>query len=135
MYCIAFLTVIWVACHNCFILTSLVGLVRSGMEIGDRLATAVGFTSGPGGAGYGSKQALVMHNYCAIGTDGGGPANGTQRAFCDVTDGLTFAARDKDAKRLRTALFMTEFGATSDAPTVCDTVLADDALPLSCSYP
>ncbi len=94
-------------------------LLYSGMEIGDRLATAVGFTSGPGGAGYETKQGLVMHNYCAIGTDGAGPANGTQRAFCDVTDGLTFAARDKDAKRLRTALFMTEFGATSDAPTVC----------------
>ena len=89
------------------------------MEIGDRLASAVGFSYGPGGAGYDSKQALVMHNYCAIGTDGAGPANGTQRAFCDVTDGLTFAARRKDAKRLHTGLFMTEFGATSDASTVC----------------
>ena len=53
----------------------------------------------------------------AIGTDGGGPQPGLQRAFCDVTDGLTFKQRAADGKRLNTALIMTEFGATSDVDT------------------
>eukprot|EP01043_Picozoa_sp_COSAG02_P104006 COSAG02_NODE_40003_length_410_cov_0.813505_1_plen_78_part_10 len=77
------------------------------MEIGDRLTTPVGFEVGPGGSAYDTKQALVLHNYCAIGTDGGGPQPGLQRALCNVTDGKTFAARDKDKRRLNTALFMT----------------------------
>jgi endoglycosylceramidase len=115
-------------------------ILYSGMEVGDRLTTAVGFEEGPGGPSYDAKQALVMHNYCAIGTDGGGPQPGTQRAFCDVTDGKTFAARDKDKRRLNTALFMTEFGATGTSATGLKevSVVADgaDALhpPVSWAY-
>ena len=92
-------------------------VLYSGMEIGDRLTTAVGFEAGPGGPAYDTKQALVMHNYCAIGTDGAGPQRGLQRALCNVTDGKTFAARDKDKRRLNTALFMTEFGAVGTSAT------------------
>jgi len=104
-------------------------LLYSGVEVGDRLTTAVGFEAGPGGHGYDAKQALVLHNYCAIGTDGKGPAGVPQRALCDVTDGKTFLARAKDAARLRTALFMTEFGATSGVPTGLKEIetVADDA--------
>jgi endoglycosylceramidase len=92
-------------------------VLYSGMEIGDRLTTPVGFDAGPGGPSYNTKQALVMHNYCAVGTDGAGPQRGLQRAFCNVTDGKTFAARDKDKRRLNTALFMTEFGAVGTSTT------------------
>ena len=56
-----------------------------------------------------------MHNYCAIGTDSGGLSPGPQRELCDVTDGLTFLAREKDRKRLSTALIMTEFGAVGES--------------------
>ena len=48
------------------------------------------------------------------GTDGPGPTPGSQRALCNLTDGLNFAVRDKDRRRLRTALFMTEFGTRRD---------------------
>jgi len=101
----------------------------SGVQVGDRLTTAVGFEEGPGGHGYDAKQALVLHNYCAVGTDGKGPAGVPQRALCDVTDGKTFRARAKDAARLRTALFMTEFGATSGVATGLKEIetVADDA--------
>jgi hypothetical protein len=38
-------------------------LYDSGMEIGDRLTTPVGFGSGPVGPKYDTEQALVLHNY------------------------------------------------------------------------
>ena len=47
-----------------------------------------------------------------FGTDGPGPTPGPQRKLCNHADGLLFATRTNDRKRLRTALFMTEFGAT-----------------------
>eukprot|EP00040_Diaphanoeca_grandis_P013231 m.66948 g.66948 ORF g.66948 m.66948 type:complete len:507 (+) comp23747_c1_seq1:60-1580(+) len=108
-------------------------LFYSGMEVGDRLTTPVGFKTGPGGDGYNDKQALVMHNYCIIGTDGNGPEPGLQRDFCNVSDGLTFRQRSKDRTRLNTALIMTEFGATGSVPTGLEEirVVADGADALS----
>jgi len=48
-------------------------ILYSGVEIGDRLTSPVGFEVGPGGHEYDDRQALVLHNYCVLGTDGHGP--------------------------------------------------------------
>lgn len=84
--------------------------------IGNFLSEPTGFVAGPGGRGYDSKQAMAFHNYCLFGTDGPGPTPGAERRLCNVTDGSNIAARVLDRRRLRTALMMTEFGATFAGP-------------------
>ena len=79
-------------------------------------ATPCGFDTGPGGAGYDNKQSLSYHIYCPlIQTDvpitNDTVFNQTLLDACYEINDLQWYWRLDDTKRLKTAGFLTEFGA------------------------
>ena len=79
-------------------------------------ATPCGFDTGPGGDAYDSKQSLSYHIYCPfIQTDvpitNDTVFNNTLLDLCYEVNDLQWYWRLDDTKRLKTAGFLTEFGA------------------------
>eukprot|EP01084_Bolivina_argentea_P124406 220455_1 len=69
-----------------------------------------GFDTGPGGAGYNSKQSLSYHIYCPF-IQSDVPINSSLIEECYLLNDLQWKYRLEDTKRLNTAGFLTEFGA------------------------
>eukprot|EP00742_Colponemidia_sp_Colp-10_P002113 GILJ01002256.1.p1 GENE.GILJ01002256.1~~GILJ01002256.1.p1 ORF type:complete len:547 (-),score=92.28 GILJ01002256.1:661-2214(-) len=72
--------------------------------------TPVGFTEGPGGEEYNDRQAFSYHIYC-LQDKSGDPVS---RKLCNVLEKGMLKPRIADAKRLKTAGILTEFGANTD---------------------
>lgn len=68
-----------------------------------------GFTAGPGGESYNSKQALAYHIYCPLAD----PTVGKELA-CNALGDEFFLMRKNDVERIGGGMIMTEFGASKD---------------------
>lgn len=76
-----------------------------------RKFSSTGFTEGPGGSQYRSRQAFSYHMYCILMDKEGQPSSTT---LCDLLDKDIFDIRISDQKKLNIAGFMTEWGAYID---------------------
>jgi endoglycosylceramidase len=87
-------------------------------EINNRAMRRVGYEEGflPG-------EPMAFHVYCLTGTDGDGPTTPFTKELCKFNDGDQIGQRSSDLRRLRTAGFITEFGAVSAKPTGLGEVL------------
>ena len=89
-------------------------------------ALPVGFSEGPGGEDYNDRQALSYHIYCPllesdipIDPHGGSGfwdwlKSKLLLGVCNVLNTVQYDIRYSDAKKLKTAGFMTEFGTEID---------------------
>eukprot|EP00945_MAST-04E_sp_MAST-4E-sp1_P007820 g7820.t1 len=87
-------------------------VLYSPAELNNRIFRHVGYEDGflPG-------EPMAFHVYCLLGTDGPGPVTGLEKDICRFDDNFTLSTRESDLKRLHTAGFVTEFGATNDVTT------------------
>jgi len=81
-------------------------------EINNRLMRHVGYEYG-----YLPGEPMAWHVYCLTGTDGNGPTTLFTKVLCHLNDDAQVEVRESDIHRLKTAGFVTEFGAVSDAPS------------------
>ena len=81
-------------------------------ELNNRFMRRVGYEEG-----FLSGEPMAFHVYCFTGTDGDGPTTAFTKELCHFNDGFTLSQRSSDLRRLRTAGFVTEFGAVSASAT------------------
>ena len=81
-------------------------------EINNRFMRRVGYEEGflPG-------EPMAFHVYCITGTDGDGPTTPITKGICHFNDAFQLTQRTSDLRRLKTAGFVTEFGAVSASNT------------------
>jgi hypothetical protein len=81
-------------------------------EVNNRAMRRVGYE-----AGFLPEAAMAYHVYCVVGTDGDGPTTPLLKELCHFNDGFSLKQRDADLQRLKTAGFVTEFGAVAPSDT------------------
>ena len=81
-------------------------ILFSPAELNNRLGRSVGYD-----AAFLPGEPMAFHIYCLTGTDAAGPTTPLTKALCHIVDHHQIDTRTADLRRLRTAGFVTEFGA------------------------
>eukprot|EP00930_Biecheleria_cincta_P034386 TRINITY_DN23774_c0_g1_i1.p1 TRINITY_DN23774_c0_g1~~TRINITY_DN23774_c0_g1_i1.p1 ORF type:complete len:489 (+),score=85.84 TRINITY_DN23774_c0_g1_i1:60-1526(+) len=87
-------------------------ILFSPAEVNNRLMRRVGYETG-----FLEGAGMAYHVYCLTGTDGDGPTTWYAKQLCHFNDGNQLKQRESDLKRLKTAGFVTEFGAVAPSIT------------------
>jgi len=81
-------------------------------EVNNRAMRRVGYEEG-----FLPEAGMAYHVYCIVGTDGDGPTTLPLKGLCHFNDHFQMKQRETDLRRLKTAGFITEFGAVNPSPT------------------